>query len=59
MDFPSDPMPVSHDLVCQRQKPMCAMQDGTACPEAALVEWRRAKIKGQGPKEFPEIHKLE
>lgn len=59
MGFPSDLMPVTHDLVCQRQTPMCAMQDGTAYPAAVLVEWRRAKIKGQGPKESPEVHKLE
>lgn len=54
MGFPGDLMPVTPALVCQTQKPMCAAQDGTACPAA---EW--AKIKGQGPKESPEGHKLE
>lgn len=59
MGFPSDLMPVTPALLCQTQKAMCAVQDGTACPAAQLVEWRRAKIKRQGPKESPEVHKLE
>lgn len=58
MGFPSDLMPVTPALVCQTQKPTCAMQDGTASPAAVLVEWRRAKIRGQGPKESPEVNKL-
>lgn len=52
-------MPVTPALACQTQKPTCAVQDCIACPAAELVELRRAKIKGQGPKESPEVHELE